>query len=53
MEFNITYRADQEEYLCTESYTIEAESLLEAAIKSDREIEYPLKGTIISIEREL
>ena len=53
MKFKITFRLDQEEYLCTESYNIEALSLLEAAKKADKEIEAPLKGTIISIEREL
>ena len=51
MEFEITFRVDQEEHYCTESYTIEAESLLESAKKADEEIEFPLKGTIISIER--
>jgi len=53
MKFKITFRLDQEEYLCTESYNIEALSLLEAAKKADKEIEAPLKGTIIGIEREL
>jgi len=51
MEFKVTFRVGQEEYLCTESYTIEAESLLEAAKEADKEIEFPLKGTIMSIER--
>lgn len=50
-KFKITFRIDQEEYLCTDDYTIKAVSLLEAAKEADREIEFSLKGTIISIER--
>ena len=51
IEYKVTYRCDQEEYFCTDSFIIKASSLLAAAQKADAELEETLKATVWAIER--
>ena len=56
IEFKITWRCNQEEYLYNwvsndEEFTIYASSLFDAAMKADKAIEEPLNGTIRCVER--